>query len=109
MPDVPESSGLRSDEDNTLVARSKLYNEAFAAKDLDRLNALFDAKVVYHADEVSRAASAYIRKSFSFGWLIFKWTVCIEHLNLKARASGRHGVLRSMQSRIVAGLYVHRD
>lgn len=53
MPDVPASSELRSEEDNTLVSRSKLYNEAFAAKDLNRLNALFDAKVVYHADEVT--------------------------------------------------------
>lgn len=53
MPDAPASSDLRSAEDNTLVSRSKIYNEAFATKDLNRLSALFAPKVIYHADEVS--------------------------------------------------------
>ena len=52
MPDAPASSDLRSEEDNTLVSRSKIYNEAFATKDLNRLSALFAPKVIYHADEV---------------------------------------------------------
>ena len=56
MPDAPASSDLRSDEDNTLVSRSKLYNEAFATKDLNRLSALFAPKVTYHADEASSHA-----------------------------------------------------
>lgn len=52
MPDVPASSELRSSKDNNLVTLSKVYNEAFAHKDLKRLEALFAPKVVYHADEV---------------------------------------------------------
>lgn len=53
MPDVPASSELRSEEDNSLVSRSKLYNEAFAQKDTSRISALIEPTVVYHADKVT--------------------------------------------------------